>query len=297
MTIRLILNGKSAGEPEVREAVKCIRHGDVDLEVRVTWEDGDVIRFIEETHGSGIERIVVGGGDGTVHEAVNGLLKLDPERRPTLGIIPLGTANDFARSAGIPLDPGEALQLAISGEAHCVDVGCLNGIAFLNMASGGFGAKVTASTPSGLKKLLGGGAYSLVGAMHAWRFQPFSGRLELTDIKQSCSLIVLAIGNGRQAGGGQELTPHAKINDGLLDVMVVEAFSLADIGQAVRELDRLEGQGRFVRYFQVPWVNFESDKPLPINLDGEEHEFEHIHIECIPGAISLVLPSPCDLLS
>ena len=101
---RLILNGKKGGLPQVREAVAATRRDGHDLEVRVTWERGDAARLVAEAARDGVDRVIAGGGDGSINEVAAGLLAVGGSR-PALGILPLGTANDFATACGVPADP------------------------------------------------------------------------------------------------------------------------------------------------------------------------------------------------
>ncbi|MCM5703579.1 lipid kinase YegS [Larsenimonas salina] len=297
MTLRLLLNGKTAGEEPLRQAVTTMREQGYSLDVRVSWEGGDVARFIQEAAEEGVTRIIVGGGDGTLNEAVNGLMQVSSDKRPELGIIPMGTANDFATAATLPTEPLEALTLALKGHPRSVDVGKLDELFFLNMLSGGFGAKITTSTPPLLKKMLGGGAYSLVGAMRFWSFEPYRGELRWDGGSCTVDAMVLAIGNGRQAGGSQELTPHAQIDDGLLDVLIVDTFGYRNIPAVVKEMEALGPDGRFVRYFKTAWVTFESEQKFPLNLDGEAHEVTTLECSVKAGAVNIVLPDDCRLCS
>ena len=104
----LVLNGKSAGEPSVREAVASIRQAGMSLAVRVTWEAGDAERYVREAVEAGAGTVIAGGGDGTLHEVANALAAMEGDDLPSLGLLPLGTANDFARGAGIPLEAEDA---------------------------------------------------------------------------------------------------------------------------------------------------------------------------------------------
>ena len=176
MSLRLILNGKKAGNEQLREAVSKFRQA-TPLEVRVTYEGGDVERLIYEANKEGEKRVIVAGGDGTVNEAVNALMKIEHSQRPALAILPMGTANDFACSANIPTEYLSALTLAFEGHTHEVDVVEVDKRFFINVASAGFGAKITATTPPALKNLLGGGAYTLAGLVQALSFVPYSGQL------------------------------------------------------------------------------------------------------------------------
>ncbi|WP_280563464.1 lipid kinase YegS [Chromohalobacter sp. 48-RD10] len=294
----LILNGKSAQLPEIREAVERVREEGHPLAVRVTWEVGDGVRLAREASEAGIKRIIAGGGDGTVNEVVGGLMQLTQAARPTLGILPLGSANDFARGLELPLAPLEALRVALEARPHDIDVGSLGGGYFINLASGGFGAQITNSTPAPLKRLLGGGAYSLMGMLKAWNYQPYQGRLRLPDGERNVPLFLLALGNGSHAGGGQQLTPLAKVDDGLLELLIVRHFtSLREMKQLIDELENLPESGEFVEYLQVPWVEFESEAALPLNLDGEPCCHARFRAELIPGALSLAAPSSSALYS
>ena len=104
MDIRILLNGKKAGLEPVRSAIFKAREAGT-VEVRSTWEAGDVERMVSEAIADGCTRLVAGGGDGTVNELTDALLKLDADKRPELAVMPLGTANDFATGCGIPGDP------------------------------------------------------------------------------------------------------------------------------------------------------------------------------------------------
>ena len=150
------------------------------------------------------------------------------ESSPSLAILPLGTANDLAHACRIPLDPLGALRLAKSGPETKVDVGRTNGRYFLNMATGGFGAHVTAVTPNELKKVLGGAAYFLTGLTHFTSIRPEHGRFSGPGFTWEGPFLILAVGNGRQAGGGHQLCPEALINDGLLDVRVLPKLPNAE---------------------------------------------------------------------
>ena len=134
--IRVILNGKGAANPQVRAAIFKIREDGQPLEVNCTWEGGDAARFAQEAMNDGVEVLIAGGGDGTINEVVNGVLATDTSPSMALGVLPLGTANDFARGCGIPLEPYKALKLATEGEPVSIDIPSANGVYFAIVASG-----------------------------------------------------------------------------------------------------------------------------------------------------------------
>lgn len=145
----LILHGKQALNEQVRAAVQGKREQGWELAVRVTWEGGDAQRFVEQALADGYTRLIAGGGDGTLRDVAEAMARAKTEA--SLVLMPLGTANDFARAAGVPLEPEQALDL-LDVPARAIDLGEVGGQIFLNMATGGFGSQVTANTSEDLKK-------------------------------------------------------------------------------------------------------------------------------------------------
>ena len=170
----LILHGKQALNEDVRAAVEQQRAAGRELAVRLTWEAGDAQRLVREALEGGYSQLIAGGGDGTLRDICEAMALADTEA--SLVLLPLGTANDFARAAGVPLEPGPALAL-LDAPARAIDLGEADGKLFLNMATGGFGSQVTANTSEDLKKVLGGAAYLFTGlsrfselhAAYAWQ--------------------------------------------------------------------------------------------------------------------------------
>jgi diacylglycerol kinase family enzyme len=276
---RLILNGKSAGNEELRDAVGHWRGQGVQLEVRVTWEDGDAERYVAEAIHHGVDVIVAAGGDGTLSAVAETLAHREEpaEALPSLALIPMGTANDFATSAGIPTEPGDALALIGQVPARPIDL---------------------LRVDAGLKKMLGGLAYVITGIAKLGRIEPIAARLSGPDFAWEGDFIALGIGNGRQAGGGQQLCPQALIDDGLLDVTVLpelEGEVTATLGQMLKSgtqaaLEQLATRAR------LPWLQVESERPLTLNLDGEPVQARHFRVECVPGRVRMHLPVGCPLL-
>ncbi len=294
--IRIILNGKKADIEEIRDAVAILRKESYVIEVRVTWEYGDAIRLVNEASRDGVKRLVAAGGDGTLNEVINGLAVLPKDQRPQLGILPLGTANDFATACEIPHYPLEALRLALEGESTPIDIVRANDRYFVNVATGGIGAQITAETPTELKNFLGGGAYTLSAVMKALSYTHSHGKLISENVELEGAFIASALCNGRQAGGGQLLSPNAYINDGLLDAVVILEFSLIDVPQVVSELLDPTIEGKFVKHFQTTWVESIPKNMRFVNLDGEPYEAEKIHFEILPYEIEMILPKNCPCL-
>lgn len=293
---RIILNGKKAGYESVRSSISTLKKEVDNISVRVTYEYGDVERFVFEAVKEGVKLLIVGGGDGSVNEIADAMAKLPKEKRPKLAILPLGTANDFATACQIPLDSLEALRLATSGSSVSIDIAKANDRHFINMATAGFGAQVTADTPVELKNFLGGGAYTLVGVLKAIDFVPYIGYMKTPDFESEQSGVIAAVCNGRQAGGGQVLAPNAYINDGLLDMVIISNPPLTELHILLDELKNPSSHGKYIKYFQTPWIETLSEEIIPVNLDGEPYQNKKIRFEIVPDAIDLVLPNYCPLL-
>jgi lipid kinase YegS len=302
---RLILNGKSAGDDDLRSAVGRLREQNLALDVRVTWEGGDGERYVAEAIADAVDVIVAAGGDGTLSEVASALAQRDQpaESLPALGLVPLGTANDFAAAAGIPEQPLAALQLIAATRARPMDLLRVDAddrrYWCANLASGGFGTEVTVETDEGLKKVLGGLAYLITGIAKLGKIDPIGARLQGPDFAWAGDFIALGIGNGRQAGGGQALCPDARIDDGLLDLTVVPELS----GEVAATLGTLAAAGRDAALdrvavrAQLAWLELAAEAPLVLNLDGEPVEARRFRIACVPARLRMHLPADCPLLS
>jgi len=293
--VQLILNGKAAGNDALRATIVRQREVGHRIEVRVTGEKGDARRFVSDA--GDVDLLIAAGGDGTLNEVVHGLMDLSVVARPVLGVVPLGTANDFATGCGIPRDPEKALALCMEGEPVPIDVGKANEYWFLNAASVGFGAEVTATTSPELKRLLGPTAYTVMGAILAMNVHQYHGRLTLPDREITGSGPVAIVGNGRQTGGGVQVAPRARIDDGLLDVLVVRHIPATALLAAARELQQLSPDGEYISYWQTPWAEVHPEEAIPVNLDGEPVRFSSVRYEAVPKAIRLIVPSNCPVIS
>ncbi len=225
------------------------------------------------------------------------------ERLPALGLLPLGTANDFAAAAGVPVDPHAALALVAEGHARPLDLLQVDADGrrswCANLASAGFGTGVTVDTDEGLKKLLGGLAYLVTGIARLGRIEAVPARLRGPGFEWEGGMAALGVGNGRQAGGGQAMCPDALVDDGQLDLTVIPELSgelLATIGTLVKEGQRAALERSALRV-RLPWVEIETPAPLTLNLDGEPVQGRRFRIECVPGRVRMHLPAGCPLLS
>lgn len=285
-SIRVVLHGKAAADARVRAAVSELRKGGHGVEVRVTWEPGDAARLTTEAvigaRRGAMDCIVAGGGDGTINEVFAAAYAAKLPETCSLGVLPLGTANDFAHSAGVPVaDITAALRLAAGAPRRWMDAGFVDDRLFVNLVSGGFGSRVTVETDPKLKERLGGLAYAITGITHFAELSDNSGRFRADGFAWEGRFLALAIGNGRQAGGGIPLCPNALIDDGLLDLTILPAMDRAARLDAFGHLLRQGAAG--VRDQLVTtrssWIAYESEHDLNLNLDGEPVVLKRFRVE------------------
>ncbi|KIS43536.1 lipid kinase YegS [Kosakonia radicincitans] len=290
----LILNGKSAGDETLRAAIALLRDEGMDIQVRVTWEKGDAGRYVKEAQQLGVETVIAGGGDGTINEVATALVNCTGDNIPALGILPLGTANDFATSAGIPDTLEKALQLAIVGKAVAVDIARVNDkTCFINMATGGFGTRITTETPEKLKAALGGVSYLIHGLLRLDKLKADRCEIRGEDFQWQGDALVIGIGNGRQAGGGQQLCPQALINDGLLHLRI---FTGEELLPALLTTLTQPDDNPHIIDGKSAWFEISAPHEITFNLDGEPLSGEHFRIEVLPNALQCRLPPDCPLL-
>lgn len=290
----LILNGKSADNPLLREAIALLRNEGVEIHVRVTWEKDDAQRYVEEARQLGVETVIAGGGDGTINEVSTALIQCQGENVPALGILPLGTANDFATSVGIPDALDNALKLAIAGTAVEIDMAQVNDkTCFINMATGGFGTRITTETPEKLKAALGGVSYFIHGLMRMDTLKPDRCEIRGENFQWQGDALVIGIGNGRQAGGGQQLCPDALINDGLLQLRI---FTGEELLPALLSTLKQPEENPNIIDGTSSWFDIQAPHEITFNLDGEPLSGQQFHIEILPAALRCRLPPDCPLL-
>ncbi|HEY4559291.1 MAG TPA: lipid kinase YegS, partial [Lysobacter sp.] len=269
---RLIVNGKAAGEPALRDAVAARRARGIDVGVRVTWEHGDATRYANEAIDDGVDCIVAGGGDGTLGEVAGAIAaRAASTLMPDLAVLPLGTANDFATAAGIPDELENALAL-VERDAVPVDVLRIEADGAehwcMNVATGGVGTHATADVHEGLKKRLGSLSY-LLGSVRAIRnMERHPVELDGPGFRWRGDMLALAIGNARQAGGGHPVCPDALIDDGALDVTVLPDLPEGVVGAVKTALT--DGREAVVdeagERARLPWVELRASTPLTLHL-------------------------------
>lgn len=264
--IVLVVHGARADRPDFRHMVSWVRERGHHVEVRVTFERGDATAFAREAAVEGADVVAAVGGDGTLNEVVNGL---DGHDTP-LGLVPAGTANDFARQAGVPPDADHAMDVILQRKPVLIDTASLNGRRFLNVSTGGIGAEATAETPSQAKLSLGPLAYAITGLRKFADLEPNHAIFRGSGYTLECDFLMFAVGSARSTGGGSLITPHASTTDGLLDLCIVERMRRRDFARTMFRLRQGEHVGEEgVHYVRVSELSIEAVKPVSVNVDGE----------------------------
>ena len=264
--IVLVVHGARAGRNDFRHMLSWVRDRGHHVEVRVTFERGDAEAMARRAAIDGADVVAAVGGDGTLNEVVNGLDGYDTP----LGVIPAGTANDFARQAGIPADADHAMDVILLRKPVRIDTASLNGRRFLNVSTGGIGAEATAETPSQIKATIGQLAYAISGLRKLADFEPNHGVFRGGGYELECDFLMFAVGSGMASGGGTMVTPHASTTDGLLDLCVVERMPRRDFARTVLKLKRGEHVGEEgVHYVRMNELTIQGTRPISVNVDGE----------------------------
>jgi diacylglycerol kinase (ATP) len=294
---RLIVNPQSGSDrapallPEINERLRSFVR---DLDITLTVDAEDVARAAARAVQERCDALYIAGGDGTVNAALRGLMSVqDGELTIPVGIIPLGTGNDFSRALDLGEDATTALDVLVERRVISLDVGTMNGHPFLNTSAGGFVADVSETVTEGLKSATGKLAYLIGGARTLLGTDPFTARVLVHDASGatpawdgSMDMQMFAACNGRFIGGGFAIAPGALLDDGLLDVLLVPRMSMIEfIGvlQSIASGNSEDHAG--VLHFRAAAFDLEFSRTVSVNTDGEVLEVDHCHYRVRPSAI------------
>jgi len=242
----------------------------------------DIVRRAAE-----FDLVIVCGGDGTVAAAAGGLR----EAGLPMGLLPLGTANDLARTLGVPLDLGAAADVIIAGRTERIDLGEVNGHPFFNVASLGLSAEVAQRLTREDKRRFGPLAYGLRVAEVLLTARPFKARIRVRGETITVRTLQIAVGNGRHYGGGQVVHEHACIKDGRLDLYSLDPRA---VWKLALDFDRFRkgGHGAWDEVHTEKCLEFdiETRRPRPVNADGDIVTETPAHFVVRPAAVEVFVP-------
>ncbi|MGX9984697.1 lipid kinase [Methylobacterium fujisawaense] len=287
----LLLNSQSrAGGGSLAEAsILALEAGGVELVRRPISAQEDVTDVIRNLAGV-VDAIVVGGGDGSVNAVLEGALAT----QLPLGILPLGTANDLARTLGIPPDPVAAASIIQGGYLRQIDLGRVNGHLFANVASLGLSVELTRRLTGGLKRRWGRLGYPIAAAQALIHAKPFVAEVRCGQLSERMSVRQIAVGNGVFYGGGMSVYEAAQIDDGCLDFYSLEAHRrwwLLPVLPFLRG-GRQRGLPGVRAFCSLDPIHVRTEPPLSINTDGEITTMTPAVFEVLSRALAVFTPAP-----
>ena len=288
--IKLIANPASGSGRTLAilsRAVDLLMRRGIDFDVELTRAPRHATEIALRSCGD-FETIVAVGGDGTIHEVAAGLLRC---AKP-LGIIPAGSGNDLVKSLGIPVPVEQAVETLLAGRTRTIDTGTVNGLCFVNVVGIGFDAAVNHNShglrwpASGLLRYV----FALVKTLGTYGSVHLTVTVDGSAIDRD--LFLLTIGNGTTCGGGFRLTPHAKLDDELLDVTMVKPIGILPLLWHLPKvfkgtLDRVE---HYASMRTAKKVRVESSAPVPVHVDGEIYRGDTsvLEIEILPASLTVI---------
>lgn len=285
----LVVNQNSRqGREAGKAAIDLLEQGGIQLQQKTCEEPGQLAAAIHEMADS-VDLVVLGGGDGTLNAAARALI----ETGLPLGILPLGTANDLARTLEIPFDPVEAAKIIVDGHIRRIDLGEVNGKPFFNVASLGLSVRLTRELTHDIKQRWGKLGYAVATFRALSRMRPFSAEIRSGDQAIKVRTLQISIGNGRHYGGGMMVEENAEIDDGCLNLYSLEfdrLWKLALVYPAFRK--GRHGFWKEVRTMNCGEVEIRTSRPRPVNTDGEITTSTPAYFTILRQAISVFAPMP-----
>ena len=268
---RIIYNptsGREIFKKHLPEVLAKLEVAGYETSCHATTCAGDATTAAKEAVKREFDIIIAVGGDGTLNEVVAGVSEF--ERRPKIGLIPMGTTNDFARAVHIPRDIDRAVDIIIAGDSIPVDVGRVNDRYFINIAGGGRITELTYEVPSKLKTVLGQLAYYLKGIEMLPSIKATKMRIEYDGEVFDDEAMMFLIALTNSVGGFEKLAPDASLNDGLFSIFILKKCNIADFVKIVSLAIRGEHmKDSHLIYAKASQIKFTSDEKVQLNLDGE----------------------------
>lgn len=235
-----------------------------------------------------VDLVIIGGGDGTLNAAIEGLV----DTQLPLGILPLGTANDLARTLQIPQSIPQACQVIATGHSQRIDLGKVNHKHFFNVASLGLSVQITRQLDKKAKRTWGVLAYAATAIQVVWKTRPFRAEIRIGEDSIRVKTVQIAVGNGRYYGGGMTVADDAAINDQRLDLYSLEYQHWWQILLLVPAMWRgTHANWSGVRSLQGKEFDIYTRKPYPINADGEIVTYTPAKFRLIPKAVAVFVPN------
>jgi diacylglycerol kinase (ATP) len=265
-----------------------------------TEQQGHAVDLAYRAAQEGYDIVVAFGGDGTVHEVVNGLMRVEAGQRPCLGVVPVGSGNDFADNLGLPSAPEKAIHCLFSGRTRPVDAATIGDgrrTEYWNNTLGfGFSGAVNIATRS--KARYRGFLLYFVSVLETILLNPqeLNATIQFDDQQPFDRLVtMISICNGRAEGGGFPVAPHAVVDDGLLSYVILRRLSRLQMCYFLLVV-MMAQHPKYRRFFQLGSarrIRITSDRPMAIHTDGEvfsqwDEDIRQVEVEVIPSALRVL---------
>mgnify|MGYP000160610913 CR=1 FL=1 len=274
------------GKTSLAQAVDALHDLDFDL-ITISSKRSEQLSEIIWQHRNDVDLVIIGGGDGTLNRIVDVLL----ETQLPLGILPLGTANDLARTLSLPLTIPAACQAIAANNIRYIDLGCVNGKHFFNVASLGLSVGITRRLSAGAKQRWGVLAYAVTAMQVISQTRPFHAEIRANGESISVKTLQIAVGNGRYYGGGLAVASDAAIDDQRLDLYSLEVQRWWQMIPLLLTMRRGEHATLpWVRGIQAQAIEIYTRKPHDINTDGELTSETPATFRVVPKALAVLAP-------
>lgn len=282
----LVNRGARKGDESIPQAIKQLQYLGVEI-LEESAENPQQIPDLIRRYRHQVDLVIIGGGDGTLNAAADGLI----DSQLPLGILPLGTANDLARTLEIPNSIPDACQIIAAGKIRRIDLGWVNGKHFFNVASLGLSVQITQQLSKKAKRRWGVFAYGFTALKVIWQSRPFQAEIRIEGKSIKVKTVQIAVGNGRYYGGGMTVAEDATIDDRRLDLYSLEIkywWQIILLLPAMRQGNHASLPG--VRALNGSEIEVFTRKPRPINTDGEITDHTPAKFRVIPQALAVLVP-------
>lgn len=274
------------GKQNVDPVLDHLEDQGVDIKVETGLGADGVSRCIEERR-EAFDCVIVGGGDGSINAAARGLMATGLP----LGILPMGTANDLARTLGLPVDLSAAADVIVAGRTNAIDLGTVNGHPFFNVASLGLSADLARGLTRETKRRWGRLGYAVAASRVLMQARPFTAWISNKDERVRVKTLQVAVGNGRHYGGGNVVEETAAIDDGMLDLYSLELGNVFKLAMMLRSFrSGAHGAWNEVRTKRCVEFDIETRLPRPVNTDGELVTETPAHFKVHREAVTVYVP-------
>ncbi|WP_047979595.1 diacylglycerol kinase [Ornithinibacillus contaminans] len=268
---RIIYNptsGREAFKKELPTVLEKFEKAGYETSAHATTGEGDAIEAARTAVERKYDIVIAAGGDGTINEVINGLAEQD--YRPKLGVIPVGTTNDFARALTIPRDIQKAVDVIVADHSMLLDIGKVNEQYFINIAGGGKLTELTYDVPSKLKTMIGQLAYYAKGIEMLPSLKPAQVKIEYDGNVIEEDIMLFLISNTNSVGGFEKLAPDACLDDGYFDLLILRKTNLAEFIRIVSlALRGAHLEDKHVIYAKAREIKVTPLDKMQLNIDGE----------------------------